>query len=185
MKPKVDSIKMRTQNGFNNLHQFRIENGFEDTENYKNLKCYEINDKNKYSNEPENSSDDSECNVEGDDNDEENIVDDSDLENDENEEEKVSMVKEDNIYAKEQMNKKNEIIQKYNEYKNKIVKYKNEIDINKFFSMYEKMSKNLIKIEELENFLKNNLSGDKYDKFRKILKQFIYYDVEMQNLNNL
>ena len=185
MKPKVDSIKMRTQNGFNNLHQFRIENGFEDTENYKNLKCYEINDKNKYSNEPENSSDDSECNVEGDDNDEENIVDDSDLENDENEEEKVSMVKEDNIYAKEQMNKKNEIIQKYNEFKNKIVKYKNEIDINKFFSMYEKMSKNLIKIEELENFLKNNLSGDKYDKFRKILKQFIYYDVEMQNLNNL
>ena len=181
MKPKIDPIKMRTQNGFNNLHQFRIENGFEDTENYKNLNCYEINNKNKYSNNPdESSSDESECNVEGDEKGEENVVDDS-----ETEEEKVSMVKVENSNIKEQLNKKNELLQKYNEYKNKMLKYKNDMDINEFFSMYEKMSKNIITIDELENYLKYNINGDKYDKFRKILKQFIYYDVEIQNLNNL
>ena len=184
-KPKMDSIKMRTQNGFNNQHFFRIENGFEETENYKNLNCYEINNKNKYCNTPDDSSDDSECNVEVEVNDEENVVDDSEQENDETEEEKVSMVKVGNSYIKEQLNKKNELLQKYNEYKNKMLKYKKDIDINEFFSMYEKMSKNIITIDEIENYLKNNINGDKYDKFRKILKEFIYYDVELQNLNNL
>jgi hypothetical protein len=76
MKPPNDSIKMHTQNNFNNLHQFRIENGFEDTENYKSLKSYEINNQNKYCNTPESSNDDSECNVESNLNDEENILDD-------------------------------------------------------------------------------------------------------------
>ena len=180
MKPANDSIKMHTQNCFNNLHQFRIENGFEDTENYKNLKSYEINNKNKYCNTPESSGDDSESNFNG----EENVVD-SDLDNDDNEEEKVAIVKEENSGINDSLNKKKELMMKYNEYKNKIMKYKNEININELLSMYEKMSKNKIKIEEIDNYLKNNLSGEKHEKFRKLFKQFIFYDVELQNLSNL
>ena len=185
MKPPNDSIKMHTQNNFNNLHQFRIENGFEDTENYKSLKSYEINNKNKYCNTPESSNDDSECNVESNLNDEENILDDSEQENDENEEEKVCMVKEEDNAIEDEIDKKKQIIQKYNEYKNQIMKYKNDIDIKELFSMYEKMSQNKIKIEEIDEYMKNNLSGEKHDKFRKLFKQFIFYDVELQNLNNL
>ena len=180
MKPSNDSIKMHTQNCFNNLHQFRIENGFEDTENYKNLKSYEINNKNKYCNTPESSGDDSESNFNG----EENVVD-SDLDNDDNEEEKVAIVKEENSGINDSLNKKKELMLKYNEYKNKIMKYKNEININELLSMYEKMSKNKIKIEEIDDYLKNNLSGEKHEKFRKLFKQFIFYDVELQNLSNL
>ena len=185
MKPPNDSIKMYTQNNFNNLHQFRIENGFEDTENYKSLKSYEINNKNKYCNTPESSNDDSECNVESNLNDEENILDDSEQENDENEEEKVCMVKEEDNAIEDEMDKRKQIIQKYNEFKNQIMKYKNDIDIKELFSMYEKMSQNKIKIEEIDEYMKNNLSGEKHDKFRKLFKQFIFYDVELQNLNNL
>jgi len=59
MKSPIDSIKMHTANGFNNLHQFRIENCFEDTENYKCLRGYEINNRDKYCNAPEDSDDDS------------------------------------------------------------------------------------------------------------------------------
>ena len=183
MKPPNDSIKMHTQNCFNNLHKFRIESGFEDTENYKNLKSYEINNKNKYCNTPESSGDDSECNVESNFNGEENVIEDSDLEN-ENEEEKVAIVKEGNSHINDEINKKKELLGKYNEYKNKIMKYKNEININELLSMYEKMSENKIKIEEIDNYLKNNLSGEKHEKFRKLFKQFIFYDVELQNLSN-
>jgi len=183
MKPPNDSIKMHTQNCFNNLHQFRIESGFEDTENYKNLKSYEINNKNKYCNTPESSGDDSECNVESNFNGEENVIEDSDLEN-ENEEEKVAIVKEGNSHINDEINKKKELLGKYNEYKNKIMKYKNEININELLSMYEKMSENKIKIEEIDNYLKNNLNGEKHEKFRKLFKQFIFYDVELQNLSN-
>ena len=183
--PQNDSIKMRTQNAFNNLHQFRIESGFEDTENYKSLKSYEINNKNKYSKAPDISSDDSECNVESNLNEEENITEDSELENEDNEEEKVCIVKEGNYSSKDELNKKKELLQKYNEYKNKILIYKNEIDINELFSMYEKMSQNKINIEEIDNYLKNNLNGEKHDKLRKLFKQFIFYDVKLQNLRNL
>ena len=56
------------------------------------------------------------------------------------------------------------------------------MDIKKFFSMYDKISENKIKIEEIDNYLKNNLSGDKYNKFRKLVKQFIFYDVEFQKI---
>ena len=87
------------------------------------------------------------------------------MDDSETEEEKVSMVKVENSNIKEQLNKKNELLQKYNEYKNKMLKYKNDMDINEFFSMYEKMSKNIITIDELENYLKYNINGDKYDKF--------------------
>ena len=65
------------------------------------------------------------------------------------------------------------------------MKFKNEIDINELFSMYEKMSQNKINIEEIDNYLKNNLSGEKHDKLRKLFKQFIFYDVKLQNLNDL
>ena len=184
MKTPIDSIKMKTQNCFNNLHQFRIENGFEDTENYKNLIGYEINNENKYSKAYEDSSDDTDCNVDSNINEEDILIDDSEQEDDNNiEEEKVSIVKENNNNNK--INDKKELLEKYNDCKNKILLYKNVIDINEFFSMYEKMSKNKVNKEEIDNYIKNNLSGDKHSKLRKLFKQFIYYDVELQNLNYL
>ena len=183
MKPSNDSIKMHTQNGFNNLHLFRIENGFEDTENYKCLKGYEINTKNKYCNTPDISSDDSECNVESMLNEEENVTDDSELEKVDSEEEKVAIVKEEINNNSDKKSQKEELLQKYNEYKNQIYKYKDEIDINELFSLYEKMSQNKITIEEIDVYLKNNLSGEKYNTFRKLFEHFIFSDVELHNLN--
>ena len=196
MKSPIDSIKMHTANGFNNLHQFRIENCFEDTENYKCLRGYEINNRDKYCNAPEDSIDDSECNVESNLNDDE-MMEDSDSnnesDNDNDEEEKVLIVNEKNLKDKDINNNNNnednniikkEYLQKYYEYKNKIMKFKNDIDISKLFSMYEKLDTNTNKFKEIENYLKNNLPEDKFNKFRKIFNSFIFYDIELQNLKD-
>ena len=109
--------------------------------------------------------------------------------NDDNEE-KVSILKEKNSLVKEKINqKKEEYLFKYNECKNNILKYKNVIDIKKLFSLYELISKDKEKgevvIKEIENYLKSNLPEDSYKQFHKLFNNFIFYDIEIENINRL
>ena len=113
----------------------------------------------------------------------------TDEDNDDNEE-KVSILKEKNSIMKEKINqKKEEYLFKYNEYKNNILKYKNIIDIQKLFSLYELISKDKNKdediIKDIENYLKSNLPNEFYKQFRKLFNNFIFYDIEIGNINRL
>ena len=179
----IDSMKMHTQHNFNNLNNFRIENGFENNNDnvdiINNNNNFEKNNCNISSNKSESDEDNNNYF-------EEEIIEDSGLEDDEDEE-KVSIVKENNLLKEKMNKKKEEYIQKYNEYKNKILQYKNIIDIHKLFSLYEKMSKNKNKIDdntnEIKDYMKNNLNKDIYPKFHKLFKNYIYYDIKIQNLN--
>ena len=186
----LDIVKMQTQNNFNNCNNFRIESDFENTNNTNTNKNNptQINSNKNYENKSDNSSDEEEISNVQNYLDEE-IIEDSGVE-DEDDEEKVSMVKGNSCFQKEKMSKqKGEYTQKYNEYKNKILQYKNIIDIYELFSMYEKISKNKSKIEEItkeiEDYMKNNLNEDIYPKFRKLFNYYIYYDIKIQNLNSL
>ena len=105
-------------------------------------------------------------------------------------EEKVSVLKEKNKYMKEKINQqKKEYLLKYNEYKNNILKYKNIIDIEKLFSLYELISKDKDRnediIKEIENYLKTNLPKEFYKQFHKLFNNFIFYDIEIGNINRL
>ena len=196
----LDIMKMHTQNNFNNLSNYRIENGIEsinnnDNNSYKkNESKYnerEVKNINKNLNRSQDSSEEHDDN-----NIDDEIIEDSGLE-DEDDEEKVSIVKEKNNNLKENINKQKEeylkkykeYSQKYNEYKNQILQYKNIIDIHKLFSLYEKMSKNKTKLDdntnEIEDFMKNCLNKDIYPKFHKLFNYYIYYDIKIQNLNSL
>lgn len=104
--------------------------------------------------------------------------------------EKVSVLKEKNNIIKEKINqRKEECILKYNEYKNNILKYKNVINIEKLFSLYELISKDKERNEdiskEIENYLKTNLPKDIYKQFHKLFNNFIFYDIEIGNINRL
>ena len=106
------------------------------------------------------------------------------------EEEKVSIFEEqDKIQLhKEKIKKqKEEYIKKYNEYKEEILKYKKFIDINKLFNLYELISKNKDKIEDItkkiEEYLKSNLADDNYKKLKSLFKKFILYDININNIN--
>ena len=111
-------------------------------------------------------------------------------EEDDDNEEKVSVLKEKNNYMKEKINQqKKEYLLKYNEYKNNILKYKNIIDIEKLFSLYELISKDKDRSEdttkEIENYLKKNLPKEFYKQFYKLFNKFIFYDIEIGNINRL
>ena len=111
-------------------------------------------------------------------------------EEDDDNEEKVSILKEKNNYMKEKINQqKKEYLQKYNEYKNKILKYKNIIDIEKLFSLYELISRDKDRNEditkEIDNYLKTNLPKEFYKQFQKLFNNFIFYDIEIGNINRL
>ena len=184
---QVDIMKMQTQNNFNNYNNFRIESDLENiNNNYTNN--LEKTNSNINENKSEYSSEEDEINN-AQNYLEDEIIEDSGVE-DEDDEEKVSIVKEKNYLLKDKIKKKKqEYIQKYNEYKNKILQYKNIIDIFELFSLYEKISKNKSKIEDktkkIEDYMKNNLSEDIYPKFKSLFNNYIYYDIEIQNLNNL
>ena len=111
-------------------------------------------------------------------------------EDNEDNEEKVSILKEKNSIMKEKINqKKEEYLFKYNECKNNILNYKNIIDIKKLFSLYELISKDKEKaediIKEIENYLIANLPEEFYKQFHKLFNNFIFYDVEIENINRL
>ena len=186
MHEPIEVMKTQTQNNFNNLNNFRIENGLEDINNDNNNNSnnnFEIINSNINLNKSQDSSEEHNHNYFDDE-----IIEDSGQE-DEDDEEKVSIVREKNSLQKEKNNKqKEEYIQKYNEYKNKILQYKNIIDIHELFSLYEKMSKDKSKNEdytkEIEDYMKNNLNKDVYQKFRKLFKEFIYYDIKIQDLSS-
>jgi len=106
------------------------------------------------------------------------------------EEEKVSIFKEQDkiLLQKEKIKKqKEEYIKKYNEYKEEIIKYKKFIDINKLFELYDLISKNKDKIEDIskkiEVYLKSNLADDNYKKLKSLFKKFILYDINITNIN--
>ena len=185
----IDVMKMHTQNNFNNLNNFRIENGFENIYSFENSKNNETSNINNININLNKSQDSLEEHGIKDNYLEEEIIEDSGME-DEDDEEKVSIVKERNILEKENLNKeKEENIHKYNEYKNQILQYKNIIDVHKLFSLYEKISKNKTKFDdnmkEIEDYMKNNLRKDLFPKFRKLFKNYIYYDIKLQNSNRL
>ena len=111
-------------------------------------------------------------------------------EEDNDNDEKVSVLKEKNNDIKEEINKqKEEYCLKYNEYKNNILKYKNIIDIEKLFSLYELISKDKEKNEDItkdiENYLITNLPKNIYKQFHKLFNNFIFYDIEIGNINRL
>ena len=111
-------------------------------------------------------------------------------EEDDDKEEKVSVLKEKNNYMKEKISqRKKEYLLKYNEYKNNILKYKSIIDIEKLFSLYEMISKDKDRSEnitkEIEYYLKANLPKEFYKKFQKLFNNFIFYDIEIGNINRL
>ena len=111
-------------------------------------------------------------------------------EDDNDNDEKVSVLKEKNNDMKEKINKqKEEYLLKYNEYKTNILKYKNIIDIEKLFSLYELISKDKEKNEDItkdiENYLMTNLPKDIYKQFHKLFNNFIFYDIEIGNINRL
>ena len=105
-------------------------------------------------------------------------------------EEKVSIIKlkEETLINNGNLQKeKEELLLKYNEYKEEILKYKEIIDINKLFDLYEQISKNNGKIEDIskkiESYLKTNLSYDNYKKLKRLFKNFIFYDINIENIN--
>ena len=109
--------------------------------------------------------------------------------NDDNEE-KVSVLKEQNNIIKEKINqKKEEYLNKYNEIKNNLLKYKNIIDTEKLFALYELISKDKDKsediIKQIENYLITNLPQEFYKQFHKLFNKFIYYDIEIGNIKRL
>jgi len=184
----VEVMKTQTQNNFNNINNFRIERGLDNIKNEKYFTMFKphqnIND-----NKSQDSSEEHDNNniINYEDNE---IIEDSGLE-DEDDEEKVSIVREKkNPIQKDKINqKKDEYYQKYNEYKNKIIQYKNIIDIHKLFSLYEKISNDKTKSEEhlneIEDYIKTNLNKDMQGKFRKLFKNFVYYDINLQEFTNL
>ena len=182
----IDVMKMHTQNNFNNLNNFRIENGFENKYNNENTKNNKTQNYNINLNKSLDSSE------EHNDNNkffEAEIIEDSGLE-DEDDEEKVSIVKDKNISEKENLiRQKEDDVKKYNEYKNQILQYKNIIDIHKLFSLYEKISKNKTKIDdsmkEIEDYMENNLRSDLVPKFKKLFQNYILYDIKIQDSNKL
>ena len=109
--------------------------------------------------------------------------------NDDNEEKVAVLKKEDNIMKEKINKKKEEYINKYNEIKNNIFKYKNIINIEKLFSLYELISKDKDKseniIKDIENYLVTNLPQEFYKQFHKLFNNFIFYDIEIENINRL
>ena len=106
------------------------------------------------------------------------------------EEEKVSVYKEqEQILLKNEKIKKQkeEYLMKLNEYKEEILKYKQFIDINKLFDLYGLISKNKAKIEDIskkiEIYLKSHLTNDNYKKLKHLFKNFIFYDINIENIN--
>lgn len=184
----VEVMKTQTQNNFNNINNFKIERGLDSTKKEKTFPMfkpqYNIND-----NKSQDSSEEHDINniINYEDNE---IIEDSGQE-DEDDEEKVSIVREKKtpIQKDKIEQKKDEYFQKYNECKNKIMQYKNNIDIYKLFSLYDKMSTDKTKTEEylneIEDYIKNNLSKDLYENFRKLFKLFVYYDIKLQEFTNL
>ena len=105
-------------------------------------------------------------------------------------EEKVSIFTEkDEIKFEEEKIKKQkeEYIMKYNKYKEEIMKYEKLIDINKLFELYGLISKNKDKIEDItqkiERYLKTNLQNENYKKLKKLFQNFIFYDLNIDNIN--
>ena len=76
---------------------------------------------------------------------------------------------------------------KYNKYKEEIMKYEKLIDINKLFELYGLISKNKDKIEDItqkiERYLKTNLQNENYKKLKKLFQNFIFYDLNIDNIN--
>ena len=184
----VEVMKTQTQNNFNNINNFRIERGLDNTKKEKTFTIFKPH-QNLNDNKSRDSSEEHDNNniINYEDNE---IIEDSGLE-DEDDEEKVSIVREKKApIQKDKIDqKKDEYYQKYHECKNKIMQYKNIIDIHKLFSLYEKMSTDKTKTEEylneIEDYIKNNLSKDLYEKFRKLFKLFVYYDIKLQEFTNL
>ena len=105
-------------------------------------------------------------------------------------EEKVSIFTEkDEIKLEEEKirKQKEEYIMKYNQYKEEIMKYEKLIDINKLFELYGLISKNKDKIEDItekiERYLKTNLQNENYKKLKKLFQNFIFYDLNIDNIN--
>ena len=184
----VEVMKTQTQNNFNNINNFRIERGLDNTKKEKTFTIFKPH-QNLNDNKSQDSSEEHDNNniINYEDNE---IIEDSGLE-DEDDEEKVSIVREKKApIQKDKIDqKKDEYYQKYHECKSKIMQYKNIIDIHKLFSLYEKMSTDKTKTEEylneIEDYIKNNLSKDLYEKFRKLFKLFVYYDIKLQEFTNL
>ena len=109
--------------------------------------------------------------------------------NDDNEEKVAVLKKEDNMLKEKINKKKEEFIYKYNEIKKNIFKYKNIINIEKLFSLYELISKDKDRseniIKDIENYLITNLPPEFYKQFHKLFNNFIFYDIEITNINRL
>ena len=67
------------------------------------------------------------------------------------------------------------------------MKYEKLIDINKLFELYGLISKNKDKIEDItqkiERYLKTNLQNENYKKLKKLFQNFIFYDLNIDNIN--
>ena len=108
-----------------------------------------------------------------------------------NYQENVSVLKEKvdyNLLKNEKIEKqKEQYLLKYNECKNEILKFKNIIDINKLFDLYGLISIDKNNIEEIskkiEIYLKSNLTNESYKKLKNLFKMFIFYDINIDNIN--
>ena len=108
-----------------------------------------------------------------------------------NYQENVSVLKEKvdyNLLKNEKIEKqKEQYLLKYNECKNEILKFKNIIDINKLFDLYGLISIDKNNIEEIskkiEIYLKSNLTNESYKKLKNLFKKFIFYDINIENIN--